>query len=147
MIRFAAVAVLSLVTSCAQAPATSSTIDALLGSSLASEAVAYVASLNPKIEVVLSKVNAGIAEYSPEALRVGCGSLNMLTLTLTVASHLPGVSIPSDFVSKASAVNRTLQAGVCAHPPTNLAEAVRIVYEQFAQLRSALRASGATTGT
>lgn len=134
-----------LVSGCATS--TTSAIDRFLASSVASEAVAYVTALDPEIDAVLGRIDAGVAEASPRALAVGCGSLNMLTLTFATAAAFEPALIDPAMVAKAQAANASLQAGVCAHPPTNLASAIGTVYAQFKALRAVLRANGATVGT
>ncbi len=118
-------------------------INALLGNSVASTAVAYVVSLNPQVQQVAQTVDADIASVSPQALRVACGGLNMLNLIYkTTSAFLPQTISPTS-ADAADRVNQSFQTGVCAGPPpANLATAVRVVIAQYRSTAAALASAG-----
>jgi hypothetical protein len=116
-------------------------INAVLGSSVAAEAVRYVAALDPALSGYLADADAAIARDAPQVLKVACGAVSMGNLIVGTV-HTIDPRLVSD------ALYREIEASVaaieapCSNPPQNLAGAARAALAAWSGVFQAIKDAG-----
>lgn len=118
-------------------------INTLLGSSVASTAVQYVAALDPQISGYLSNIDAAVAKDAPGVLNVACGSGNMGNLIFSTVETIDPKLISAATAQTEKTAYATLVAICPPNPaPGSIADVAREAFAAYQQVIGA-----ATSGT
>jgi hypothetical protein len=116
-------------------------INAILGSSVASTAVSYVAALDPTLVKYLDNADAAIAAEAPKVLKYACGAVSMGNLIVgTVHTVDPKLIDDATYQLIETAV-AAVQAP-CTNPPQNIADAAHQALGVYGEIFQAIKGAG-----